>query len=387
MCEELKRIFGRPMVYMLFIGCLLINLWVLWNYSGQRDLVSASREVADRLTDGAAGGFLQVNAKNSSAIANDLLRAAPEADNLSREINIPTVLQMVEGADRMAELLGPEEMATAYISGMDLKDGAADGARKVYAQLEPVMEKNREDGSARAFFVPCHMDFFEMFSGNLLPFLIAERIVCAVLLMINTANDSFSSKLTGLIFTCQKGRRVQRTKCISGLLAGLAFTATLWGVTIGLAAVIFPLGSLWRTPLGSMMVLDKFYPVIPWFSMSLIAYIGFQLLIALGCVALFSMAAYALVLRLHQSFSSFMILGFVSALIYTITWGFPKDSAVYLALQWNPVDLARKAGHWLVNGSSFMSPRFYEIGTFGLWAVALAAVILLVTRRFYREDL
>ena len=385
MGEEWKRIFGRPMVYVLFAGCMILNLWVIWNYSGQRSLAAASSEAAESFSEG--GDFLQVNENNSRLIAQYITGKAPDADGNTNLAGIPTILQMLEGAGTMADVIGPSDLADVYISGMDLKGSAADGARDVFKQVGPIMEQNRENGVSRAFFVPCNENFFELFSGSLLPFMIIESIVCAVLLMINTANDPFSAKLTGLIYTCKRGRKIQTGKCMVGLLAGLIFTVALWTLTIGLAALVFPLGSLWHTPLGSMMVLDKFYPVIPWFSMSVITYIGVQLLIALGCVCLFSLAAYGLVIRLHQSFSSFMILGFVSALVYTITWCFPKTNSVYLALQYNPVDLARKAGHWLVNGASFMSPRFYEIGTFGLWAAVLTAAIIFVTRRFYREDL
>ena len=66
---------------------------------------------------------------------------------------------------------------------------------------------------------------------------------------------------------------------------------------------------------------------------------------------------------------------------------FPKWSVVYFILQYNPVDLARKAGHWMVNGASFLSPRYYEITVIILWGILIACAAFRVRRQFLKKDL
>lgn len=390
MGEEMKRVFLRPMFYALLLGCVAINVWVLWNASDQRSQVIASRDTAEQLTVGTGQTLLRLQPGQTGDIAQAITRRLPDADQGSEAVKgggTPTILQMLDGALAMADGVNGEAMAGTYISGEGLKDEAADIARKIYSQLDPVIEENRANGTADTFFVPCNEGFFQLFTNNLLLFLMVESIVCSVLLMINTANDAFSAKLSGLVYSSRRGRRLQLVKLLSGLVTAVIFTAILWAVTLGLTALIFPLGSLWQVPLGSMMVLDQFYPLISWFPMTIAQYVCVQFLVALGCVIVFALGAYGLVTRLHNSFSAFMVLGFVSALIYTVTFYFPKTTFMYFVMQCNPMDLARKAGRWLVSGAAGLSPQFYEVFTLAVWLVILGLAGVMEIKRFYQEDL
>lgn len=390
MSEELKRVFLRPLFYALLLGCVAVNLWVLWNASGQRSLVIASRETAKQLNTDTDSALLRLQSGQTAAIAQSIVQRLPDAADGGGALGsgeTPTVLQMLDGALAMANGLTSEDMAGTYIAGEGLKDKAADIARKIFSQLEPVMEENRENGTASTFFVPCNEGFFQLFTHNLLLFLMVESIVCSVLLMMNTANDAFSAKLAGLVYSSRRGRRLHLVKLLAGLLTAVLFTAALWAVTMGLTALIFPMGSLWQVPLGSMMVLDQFYPLISRFPMTVGQYVFVQFPVALGCVCLFALGAYGLVTRLHNSFSGCMLLGLVSALIYTVTFYFPKTTFMYFVMQCNPIDLARKAGRWLVSGAAGLSPQFYEVFTLAVWLVILGLAGAMETQRFYQEDL
>lgn len=390
MGEELKRVFLRPMFYALLLGCVAVNLWVLWNAADQRALVIASRETAEAFTADTDSTLLRLQSGQTAAVAQSIGQRLPDAADGSEAFvggKTPTVLQMLDGALYMSGGLKSEDMADTYITGEGLTEKAADIAREIFSRLEPVMEENRENGTADTFFVPCNEGFFQLFTQNLLLFLMVEGIVCSVLLMMNTANDAFSAKLAGLVYSSRRGRRLQRVKLLAGLLTAVLFTAALWALTMGLTSLIFPLGSLWKVPLGSMMVLDQFYPLISWFPMSVGLYVFVQFLVALGCVCLFALAAYGLVTRLHNSFSGFVLLGFVSALIYTVTFYFPKTTFMYFVMQCNPIDLARKAGRWLVSGAAGLSPQFYEVFSLAIWLVILGLAGIMETRRFYQEDL
>ena len=330
------RVVLSPIFWGLLIGSMGVNAWILINFSGQRAIVEKSVKAWEDLG-------LPVD-ENTAEQYLEVLEPGEK-----KEAGIPTLRQIMDGTVYMTNELDSSVLAENFSSALMLEDGAKKYAEKEYQKMEGILAENRRNQDAAHFFVPGSRGFFE--------------------------------------YTSKTGRKSQDQRRRAAILAGLTFTAVIWGVTILAAALIFPLGPLWKTPIGSMMVLDSYFPVISWFPLHIAGYLGLEFLISVCAAVLFSYIGYTFAAKGRNSFKAFILLGFGCACIYTVTSLFPKWSVVYFILQYNPVDLARKAGHWMVNGASFLSPRYYEITVIILWGILIACAAFRVRRQFLKKDL
>lgn len=374
MKEEWKRQVKSPLFWGFLVGSLIANIWILLNFSGQRELVQKSRQAVEELGP-------SISAKTLDNYLSVLASAEV------KESGIPTHRQMLEGGLKLSETLGSNDCYKAFADSMMLSGGAAKYAEKEYQKLEPVLIKNRESGVSNAFFVPCSQSFFNLFSRWIPLVCTLESILAAILIMMRCVTEPFSTQTAMIVYSTKTGRHIRRRQLSAGILLSLTFTLIIWAVTLVGAGILFPLGELWNAPLGSMMVLDSFYPIISWISLSVKEYIGLEFVLSAGISLLFSCLAFCFAAKSKNSFLAFVRLGFACALLYTVTSLFPRNSIVYFILQYNPVDFARNAGHWLVNGAAFFSPRYYEITVLSLWGLLAVLGAAIVHRQFIKKDL
>ena len=381
MKEELKRFFKKPLFYIFLCGCMVINLWILWNHSSERSLVKASAAVADQGIGG--DRMVYVTEETIRELYLSLQSAINEDSGEYTELCLRTLLK---GTLSLAKDVSPSDLAAGFITSAGLFGGGAQKAREICEGLLGIFERIKESGIASRFFVPGHHGFFDMYCKELIPAMSIEGIVVCVLLMLRTANDAFSSGTYSLVFTTKKGRKSQWSRFAAGMLGAAAFTAMLWGLCLGAAALWFPLGSLWNTPLGSCMILSNLFPVIGRIPMTVLGYMGVELFVALCLNLLFAAAAFGLAQWRHHSFRAVLIMGFFSMLISLVT-SLTKGLGAYFVLAHNPVDMAQRAGFWLASGIAWVAPDNYELITLMLWGILTAVLVFIMTRKFYREDL
>lgn len=374
MREEWKHQLCSPLFWGILIGSILVNMWILANFRGQREFVKRSREVWEQvrlpLSEESAGIYL------------DALEPIEE-----KETGVPTLQQMMEGTLYMLRELDGESLADAFSSSLMLDGRAEDYVKEEYGKLETVLEENRENGTAAGFFVPCCRNFFELFSRWIPLSCTLESILAGILLMMRSVSETFTTGTAPVVYTAKAGRRIQDSRRRAAAASGILFTVCIWSVTLLGACAVFPLGSLWKTPVGSMMLLDSFFPMISRIPLTAAGYVGAEFLISLFTALLFSYMSFSPVTRNKNSFASFVQLGMGCAVVYTVTSLFPKDSRFYFTMQYNPVDLAGKAGHWMVSGGTFFSPQHYEVLVLLLWGVVAGAAAYAARRKFLAEDL
>ena len=368
------RVVLSPIFWGLLIGSMAVNAWILINFSGQRELVEKSVKAWEDL------GLPVV--ENTAEQYLKLLEPGEK-----KEVGIPTLRQIMDGTVHMTNELNSSDLAENFSSVLMLEDGAKKYAEEEYKKLDGILAENRRNQAAAHFFVPGSRGFFELFSRWIPLACTLESILAGVLFMLHRVSEPLQAGTAYVEYTSKMGRKCQDQRRRAAVLAGLTFTAVIWGVTILAAALMFPLGPLWKTPIGSMMVLDSYFPVISWFPLHIAGYLGLEFLISVCAAVLFSYIGYTLSAKGRNSFKAFILLGFGCACIYTVTSLFPKWSVVYFILQYNPVDLARKAGHWMVNGASFLSPRYYETTVIILWGILIACAAFRVRRQFFKKDL
>ena len=374
MREEWKHQICSPLFWGILIGSVLVNLWILANFGGQRELVFRSREAWEQLR-------LPLS-EDSAELYLDALEPMDE-----KETGVPTFRQIMDGTLYMLKELDSESLAEAFSSSLMLEGEAKEYVKEEYGKLDKILEENRQNGTAASFFVPGSRNFFELFSRWIPLFCTLEGILAGVLLMMRSVSETFSTGTANVVYATKAGRKIQDSQRRAAASVGILFAVCIWGVTLLTACVLFPLGSLWKTPIGSMMVLDSFFPIISRIPLTAAGYIGVEFMISLFTVLLFSYMSFSLVTRNKNSFVSFVQMGLGCTVIYTVTSLFPKSSRFYFTMQYNPVDLARKAGHWMVSGGTFFSPPYYEAAVLLLWGGVVGAAVYAARRRFMAEDL
>ena len=84
MRDEWKRQMCRPLFWGILIGSILLNMWILANFGGQRELVRKSREIWDEL-----------QLPLSEETAEKYLEALEPTEE--KQTGVPTFRQIMEG--------------------------------------------------------------------------------------------------------------------------------------------------------------------------------------------------------------------------------------------------------------------------------------------------
>ena len=374
MREECRRILSSRLLWLLLAGATAVNGWIFWNFQGQREYVQTARQLAEK-------GVESVTRETQEEIIGAFARAEEGYPEVTR------VRNMVEGAVWLAERLKAQDLADACTEDMKLEGDAAEYAEALFAELEPVIEQNRADGTAGQFFVPCGGRFFDLFSRWIPLAVTLESILGAVLLMLKCVNEPFDRRTGGVVYATRRGRKTNHTRFWAVTAAVTGFTGAVWALTMGMAGVFFPMGKLWDVKLGSMMVLDNFSPMITRFPVSIGRYMVLQFLVSLCMAWLFGAMAYSAVIKRHNTFTAFGEMALVCLGIAAVTRNYPRSTVLYFVLRFNPVDFAGKAGRWFACGGSFLSARGYEILFILFWGGVLGGLCVWRSRRFLKEDL
>ncbi len=372
--EECRRICCSRLLWLFLMGSMVVNLWIVWNFQEQQEYVEISRKLAE-------SGVLWLDQEN----VEEILQAF--AGSQGGDPGKIPVQNILEGTLHLIREFAAADLADTYILSRKLQGDAAAYARKVYATLEPVIEENRQDKTARGFFVPCGGRFFDLYSRWLSLALTVESILGSVLLMMRCVNEPFDQRTGAEIYASRLGRRIQAVKGRAAIMVSTGCTVAVWAMTMGMAGVVFPLGKLWDTRLGSMMVLDTFFPLVTRFPVSIRGYLGLQFLVCWCVACLFGGLAYVAVTASHRILPAVGKLALICFGVAVLTQVFPRKTVLYFVLRFNPVDFAGKAGRWFASGGSFLSARGYEVLFVVFWGVVVLGWCRARNCRFLKEDL
>lgn len=365
---ELQRIVFWPFFCVFLLGMLVVNGWLLWNYSGQRELVMESVRAQEEL-----------GALTQDTISEYCRRMKGYGDG--------NAARMIRGAGVMAKKLEAEDLADAYTENYKLSGEAERYARGQFEKLSGMIQKNRENDTANAFFVPCAEDFFSLHGRYIPLFCTIESILLAVFLNLWYLSEPFASRNALLVFSCRKGRKLCRRKRTAGCLATILGGGALWRITLAAANLFFPLGALWDTQVGSMMMLEQRLPLITEIPMTLAEYMVVQILISLAMAVFFAAVSGCCALHTRNPLTAAAGLGLVCMAAWTVADVFPADTVLWFLIRYNPVSFAAEAGHWTAKGALSMSS--VKTVAFILGFLGMTAVVMTVWQniRFGRKDI
>lgn len=373
MAAELRRVLAWPFLWLFFLGALAVNGWLLWNYSSQRELVRESVRAEETL-----------GAVTEDSVLEYTRRLEKYQSETKETLDINRILQ---AAVTMAQKLEPEDLAEAFISNYRLSGKAKSYAEKQFERYSEIIKKNRDDGTAEAFFVPCQENFFSL-HGRMIPlFCTVEGVLMAAFLNLWYLSEPFASGNASLIFSGRKGRKICKRMRAAGGIAAVLGGAALWGITLAAAEWVFPLKQLWDTPVGSMMMLEGQLPLVTEFSMTLAEYTAVQILISLLVVLFYAEISGWCALCTRSPLTAAGGLGLSCMAIYTAADVFPTDMRLWFRVRCNPVNFAGEAGRWMTGGAlSWMSVKTVA-GIMIFWSALAVALVIYQNVRFGKEDL
>lgn len=371
--EEGKRLLSGRFLWGLFAGALVVNFWIIANYRGQALMAEEAAGLWDR-------GVHSVTKENTEVIIAAFAGTEPPAAQIS-------VRSAVEAVPLMAEKIGAADFAEIFIEKLRLGERTAQAVRNASAPMEEWLARDRENGTAVSLFVPCTSGFFELFSRILPVACTVEAALAAVLFMLRCVNAPYDHRSKELVYTTKVGRRLSRLQIESTSFVICLFTAALWSVTFLAVECVFHIGKLWQVKVGSMMMLDSFYPVVCRFSVSLLGYVLLQATISVCIALLFGVAAAGFVKKTHSAIAAFLKMGFGCAAMAAITEIFPRNSMLLFAIRFNPVEFIKKAGRYFAGGAGFLSVKYYEVAFILCWGTLLLAFLAGRYKRFWVEDI
>lgn len=371
--EEGKRLLTSRFFMILFAGALVVNFWLLANYSDQAPMAEAAAGLWER-------GVHSVTKENTEVIIAAFAGKEPPAAQIS-------VRRAVEAVPLMADKIGAADFAEIFIEKLRLAGRTAQAVRNACAPMEGWLARDKENGTAFSVFVPCTSDFCSLFFRILPTACTVEAALAAVLFMLYCVNAPYDRRSKELVYATKTGRKLNRLQMESAFLVIVFFTAALWSITFLAAEGVFHMGKLWRVKVGSMMMLDSFYPVVCRFSISFGAYMLLQAAMSVCISLLFGMAAAGFVEKKHRTAEAFFKMGFVCTALAAAAEIFPRDSMLFFAIRFNPVEFIKKAGHYFAGGAGFLSVKYYEAAFILCWGVLLLAFLAVRYKRFLMEDI
>lgn len=371
--EEIKRLLTSCLFWVLFAGAVTVNLWIILNYRAQAPMVKAAEELKN-------SGIHFVTKENKE----EIILAFDDKEPLGARISVRS---LVEAVPMMKEQLNGGDYAQIFIEECKLSGKAAEIAGNIGGALEELLVRDRENGAASSLFVPCTNGYFELFSRLLPIACTVEASLAGILLMLYCVNAPYDNRLKEIVYTTKAGRRLNRFQTESALLSIALFTVLLWGITLFFAEAVFRMGSLWQVKVGSMMMLDSFYPVICRFSVSLGIYTVLQAVLSVFLSLFSGMAAAIFLGKTHKTMEVFFKLAFSCASAAAITEIFPRNSVLFYILRFQPVDFIKKAGRWFASGAGFLSVKYYETAFILCWGVLLFMLLVRQHINFLKEDI
>ncbi len=371
--EEIKRLLTSRLFWLLLAGAVAANLWIIVDYRAQTPMVEATEGLI-------RNGIHFVTEENRE----EIILTLEEKETTDAIIGVRSLLEAVP---MMEKQLNGEIFAYLFIEKFKLSEKAAQLAERVGGTLEGFLARDRENGTASALFVPGTNRYFELYS-RLLPIVCAvEASLAGILLMLYCVNAPFDNRLKEIVYTTKAGRKSNRFQTESALICIALFTALLWSITLLSAEAVFHMGSLWQVKVGSMMMLDSFYPVICRFSVSLLVYILLQAVLSVVLSLFFGMAAAISLGKTHKTVTAFFKLAFCCASAEAVTKIFPGDSVLFFILRFQPVNFIKKAGRWFASGAGFLSVKYYEAAFILCWGALLFLLLVKQYHHFLMEDI
>lgn len=354
MREELEKILHGKLLYCLILLSAVGNLFLMCIQSEKTGVLG----ILDKFT--AEHGAVV------SAESMDVLREMWDNSG-SNPISWGEYQNDLGMASKYYSLVTTEAMADGYCHLMRLEGRAAEFVREGFQALDGQVKKAQKQ--VLTYFAPYQTHLFDSISTYLLFALNLEGILSAVILTLHSLDVERTSHTWTMIDSTRKGIRVIKDKLFASVLSSLMCFLIISGVSLLATICIFPARTVSTTLLTNPLVTLKGAPCVAQAAVTVGTYILFSVATSMVLVVVCSLMSFAIGLRTKNGYFAFGVLMVCFGIMKVISVTAPTSTMVFFWSQYNPIDMALKAGTWFLYNQNNFSPLGYEVWTLLLWLV------------------
>ena len=176
-----------------------------------------------------------------------------------------------------------------------------------------------------------------------------------------------SSNTALIVYSTRKGKKLLKDKLIAAVAGSLICFFAILTVTFSLAGCFFPVSTVMSTLISNPMVNLKGVPCIAKGTLTVGMYMFISLVMSSILVIIYSLGSFAIGLKAKNGYYAFGILIVLLGIMKVFSAAAPTSTCTFFWAQYNPLDLALKAGTWFLYNANNFSPLGYEGYTAALW--------------------
>ena len=358
MKEELAKLFHGKLIFSLVLLSVIVNAYLLFM---QRDTIENLRLIDDFC-------------KENGCVVSDermIILAVLWNEKNTTDISWEEFKNNIEGAAGYYEYIQSSDMAEAYNSLMHLEGKAAEYVQTEFRKLDSAI--NEAAQQELTFFPPYRMHTFDFISTYLLYALNLQGVVTAVIVTLYCVDMERSNHTISTVYSTRKGKKIIKNKLFASVAGSVICFLVMAAVSLMMAGCFFPVKTIMNTYVSNPMVNLKGAPCMTKEIITIGKFILINLCISCFLTVIYSLGSFCLSLRAKNGYYAFGILIVLLGIMKVISTAAPTSTCMFFWTQYNPLDMALKAGTWFLYGANNFSPSGYEGCTVVLWIVICAA--------------
>lgn len=379
---ELKKLLSSVAVWGFIFTCLLFNIFLTLNDSGDKyaDFVG---------TESANTGYIleQSFYENLSQ-----LKASDERAKFLEQLKTDTdhVVDVFDGY----EIKGVGE---SYIAALGTTGNLAARMREKYSALQKVVdEKASKNESLMLYFAGATYNRHQQLFNSLMGWLLIEGVFIAVLIVFLSVGYENIYKTEDVVYSTKKGRRILHSKIIVSMSTGIGAYTLLAFFTFLFYFNITNYGGIWNSSVSSVFnyrfdIIAGYRPFVTWYSFSILTYLMAALGMSIGLILCFSLMAFGIGMLIRNHYIGFLVFLSVNAAAVTLPMQMPQNMMIGFYARYysmlTPIWLWLKHSIWFTDGDVDILWSHFE--TLGLCVSLLTLVTFCIFTAIYfkRRDL
>lgn len=283
------------------------------------------------------------------------------------------------------------EIGEAYIRKYNITAENAENIRDKYEKLQPVIDEKAANGDALSTYFggQTHYRHALLFKIMFMAIIAESSLLALFAALISVTYENLRGT-EHIICTSKIGRRILRTKLSASLIAAVAMTVVIIGVSLCILFLRFNFSDVWNDNVSSMFnyaVNEYGKPFITWHSFTVEGYLWATIGVAFGIAVCFCLLGFAAGVFVRNGYGAFIAAALVIGITFLAKSLFPIGSVFRAMWGLTPVWLWKNSGEWFTDGGAdIIWANFESVGLF-FSLVILSIAAFIANKIFKKRDL
>ncbi|MDO5409467.1 MAG: hypothetical protein Q4F21_03325 [Lachnospiraceae bacterium] len=394
--NEMKKLLTHPVLWCLFIVCMLYNLFLLWVHVEpmREELLVVHKLAAETVTESRSGGKL-IERSGGKSDGKSTERSGGKSNEKSdaekriEEIYTAGSLEASELYDRvnMIEIKDLKEELQEYHPKGTYKRYIDTGYERLQRRVEEI-RKNGEE--MQAFYPGIYYELHNVLYHRIIKPVLLEMMLIMSIGILFLMDYERMQKTGELVYSSKAGRRIQKIKIKAGLSTGFLFCIVLLFSVLAIYFSKISYQGLWDVSVSSAMLAEYrgilFYPFITYVPMNIWQYLLATITIALLLVLVIGLLTAGIYLFLQNSYFSFL-LEILLLFFFRFLAEYSTVTFWDVICKMNPTMLWFYCGRWFMEENLELCFPGNEALSLAIQFLAAGIVLCLVYRKFLKSDI